>query len=149
MKSIARARDLEVLIGRLRKLEPAAQRRWGTLTPAEVLCHVGDASSSILARPDGPPTRSRPLCKLIALYAPMRWPQGISTPAEADPRRSGSRPGEFERDRGRAIAGLRALAQASASALASSHRHFGSMSKRDWKRWAYRHTDHHLRQFGL
>jgi hypothetical protein len=47
MKSIARARDLEVLIGRLRKLEPAAQRRWGTLTPAEMLCHVGDASSSI------------------------------------------------------------------------------------------------------
>jgi hypothetical protein len=27
--------------------------------------------------------------------------------------------------------------------------YFGTMSSRDWQRWAYRHTNHHLRQFGL
>ena len=26
---------------------------------------------------------------------------------------------------------------------------FGAMSRDDWQRWAYKLTDHHLRQFGL
>jgi hypothetical protein len=28
------------------------------------------------------------------------------------------------------------------------HPIFGRMSQRAWLRWAYLHTDHHLRQFG-
>ena len=24
-----------------------------------------------------------------------------------------------------------------------------SLSREDWQRWAFKHTDHHLRQFGL
>jgi hypothetical protein len=149
MRSIARTKDLEALVVRLRGLEPASQRRWGTLSPAEMLCHLGDASTSILAHPGGPPKPRRLLFKLIALYSPTPWPSGIKTPAQADPRRDGSRPGEFERDRNRAIDGLRAMAQAPGSALPGYHGHFGPMSEWDWKRWAYRHTDHHLRQFGL
>jgi hypothetical protein len=149
MKSIGQPSHLEDLIHRLRRLEPTAQRRWGTLSPGEMLCHLGDASTSILANPGGPPKPRRPLFKFIALYSPTRWPAGVRTPAQVDPRRDGSRPGEFEGDRNRAISGLRALAQAPASALPSSHRYFGPMSEWDWKRWAYRHTDHHLRQFGL
>jgi hypothetical protein len=40
-------------------------------------------------------------------------------------------------------------------ALASNANHggahglFGTMSLRDWQRWAYRHTNHHLRRFGI
>jgi hypothetical protein len=33
--------------------------------------------------------------------------------------------------------------------LPAGHGRFGTMTTRDWHRWAYRHTDHHLRQFGL
>jgi Protein of unknown function (DUF1569) len=149
MKSIARLQDLEALIGRLRALEPAAQRRWGTMSPGEMLCHVGDASASILDGPRAPPKRRRTLMKFIALYTPVRWPRDLKTPAQVDPRRMGSRPGDFEVDRERAIDGLRALSQAPASALPPSHGHLGRMSRRDWQRWAYKHTDHHLRQFGL
>lgn len=29
------------------------------------------------------------------------------------------------------------------------HYMFGILSAREWSRWAYRHMDHHLRQFGL
>jgi hypothetical protein len=29
------------------------------------------------------------------------------------------------------------------------HPVFGQMSESAWLRWAYVHTDHHLRQFGL
>ena len=30
----------------------------------------------------------------------------------------------------------------------ADHAFFGEMSERDWMRWGYLHTDHHLRQFG-
>ena len=26
---------------------------------------------------------------------------------------------------------------------------FGTMTVADWQRWAWKHTDHHLRQFGV
>jgi hypothetical protein len=33
--------------------------------------------------------------------------------------------------------------------LETAHGVFGLMSLADWQRWAYKHTDHHLRQFGV
>ena len=36
-----------------------------------------------------------------------------------------------------------------ADTLEPAHGFFGIMSLADWHRWAYKHTDHHLRQFGL
>ena len=148
MKIVARPNVLEQLVARLGRLRPDSPRRWGTLTPGEMLCHLADATASVLSGP-APARRARPLVKWIALYVPLPWPHGVKTPPEVDPRQQGSRPGDFERDRERAIAGLRALAAAPAAALASTHSIFGSMSVRDWHRWAYRHTHHHLRQFGL
>ena len=41
------------------------------------------------------------------------------------------------------------LAAATGDSLEPAHGLLGSMSTRDWQRWAYRHTDYHLRQFGL
>jgi DinB family protein len=149
MKCLDQPRTLEELVLRLRGLQPATERRWGTMSPGEMLCHVGDASASILKGPGDPPKPRRTLMKFVALYTPVRWPQNVKTPGRVDPRRLGSRPGDFERDRDRAIDGLRALSGALASALPSFHGHFGPMSRRDWQRWAYKHTDHHLRQFGL
>jgi hypothetical protein len=66
-----------------------------------------------------------------------------------DPRREGTKPGEFEADRARAIAGLKALAVAPPDGFPAAHRVFGRMTPRDWQYWGYRHTDHHLRQFGV
>lgn len=66
-----------------------------------------------------------------------------------DTRLDGSRPGVFEADRARAVAGPRALAVAPTDGFPSAHCRFGRMRPRDRQHWAYRHTDHHLRQFGL
>lgn len=48
----------------------------------------------------------------------------------------------------RAITGLAALSVA-LTRYEPHHGFFGTMSLRDWQRWAYRHTHYHLRQFGL
>lgn len=149
MRTISDPAVLDELVRRLEAVTPSSTRRWGTLSPHEMLCHLADASASVLGRPGGTARRRVPWRKWLALYTPIPWPHGLRTPAGVDPRREGSRPAGFEADRRRAIEWLRALAVAPASALPAGHGIFGAMQARDWRRWGYRHTDHHLRQFGV
>ena len=154
MNTIAHTQVLEALLARLRKLTPESQRRWGTLTPGEMLCHLADASDSVLGTrvPPGPKGTGvpRPVMKWYMLYSRLPWPRGVKTRPGVNPKKDGTRPGDFERDRTRAIDSLTALAAAPAErALNPIHFMAGPMSREDWFRWAYLHTNHHLRQFGL
>ena len=149
MRSLDDPKALDQLGSRLGALQAETPRRWGTMTAGEMLCHVGDASASVLGRPGGGPSQSRPVRKWLALYTALPWPHDLKTPPSVDPRLGGTRPDDFERDRRRAVEGLRALAQAPAAAFPSAHGQFGAMSRADWLRWGYKHTDHHLRQFGV
>jgi DinB superfamily len=153
LRTIADLRTLDELIARFGRLRPDSPRRWGTLTPAEMLCHLGDAHEWVLGirvPPGAPPSgRRRPFFKWIALYTPIPWPHGVQTRPGLDPRLEGTRPGAFEADRLRAIRSLGRIAAASPAALSPSHTLFGPMTARDWHRWAWRHVHHHLRQFGL
>lgn len=148
MPSVADPAVLSRLEARLLSLRPDSPRRWGSLSAAEVLCHLGDATASVLARPGGDPGRSRPLVRWLALRSPLPWPRGAPTLPRIDPRAGGTRPTDFEADRRRAIEGLRAVAAAAEGELPAAHGRFGAMEPTDWHRWAFRHTDHHLRQFG-
>lgn len=152
MKTVGDAAVLRALVARLQALQTGSLRRWGTLTPHEMLCHLGDATAMVLrTRPrDRPvPDRQRRARKLLGLWTPLRWPHGWQTNPMHDPRALGTQPSAFARDLERAIAGLDGLASAAADSLEPAHGFFGSMSLADWQRWAYKHTDHHLRQFGL
>jgi hypothetical protein len=148
MSSIEDPQTLAELVQRLEALRADAPRRWGTLTPGEMLCHLGDAATRVLARPAEPAAPLRRLRKWVALRSPLPWPRGARTAPTIDPRAEGTRPTDFEHDRRRAIAALQAVAQASSGQLHGAHALFGRMNPSDWKRWAFRHTDHHLRQFG-
>jgi len=151
MKTVADPRVLQSMVERLEAVAPDSRRRWGTLSPQEMLCHLGDATAMVLkTRPRRAPLAmgTRRLLKGLALWSPLRWPHGWKTNPLHDPRQDGTRPSEFARDLERAVAGLRDLAAAPAGALEPAHGFFGAMSTADWQRWAYKHTDHHLRQFG-
>ncbi len=52
-------------------------------------------------------------------------------------------------DRQRLLAAMHGIAALTTEAVEPAHGFFGTMSVRDWQRWMYKHTDHHLRQFGL
>jgi hypothetical protein len=151
MKTVADPRVLGALTGRMRALQPGSRRRWGTLTPHEMLCHLGDAAAMVVGtRPRREPVRvaGRPLLKWLGLWTPIPWPHGWKTNPMHDPKADGTRPSQFAADLERAIAGLQGIATP-AGPLEPVHGVFGAMSVLDWQRWAYRHTDHHLRQFGL
>lgn len=152
MRTVADPKVLQSLKQRLGMLRPESPRRWGTLTPHEMLCHLGDATAMVVrTRPRTVPIshRGRPIIKALTLWAPIPWPHGWPTNPLHDPREEGTRPSEFTIDLSRAIAGIDGLATAAPDALEPAHGLFGTMSLRDWQRWGYRHTDYHLRQFGL
>jgi len=52
-------------------------------------------------------------------------------------------------DRRRSIDGPRSLAAAPDGAFPTNHAVFGTMTPQDWRHRACRHTDYHLKQFGL
>lgn len=152
MKTVADPVVRQALIDRLTRLTPSSERRWGTLTAQEMLCHLGDACEMVLrTRPRSKPIAvvSRPFFKSLVLWTPIRAPRGVKTNPEHDPRLAGTRPGAFADDLRRVIAGIEGIAAAEAHALEPAHGMLGMMSLSDWQRWAYKHTDHHLRQFGV
>ena len=82
------------------------------------------------------------------MKAPIPWPKGFKTAPELDQQAGGTSPKQFESD----VRGLRELVdqfvQMPATFHWPDHPHFGRMSRAEWMRLGYLHTDHHLRQFG-
>ncbi len=152
MKTISNPAVLLALTNRLRAVTPESQRRWGSLTPHEMLCHLGDAAEMVLRirpRETRIPVRRRPIRKWVMLWAPIPWPHGWKTSPRLNPRVGGTKPSDFEADLQRVLAATQKLAAATAGDVEPAHGMIGAMSLGDWHRWAYKHTDHHLRQFGL
>jgi hypothetical protein len=115
-----------------------------------MVCHLNDNFRMALGQRPVEATRvlvPRGFVKWAALYAPLPWPRGIPTAPETDQERLGTRPLEFAADLAEAAALLERVA-AEAGLERRAHTVFGAMSAADWLRWAWLHTDHHLRQFG-
>jgi len=153
LRTIADTDTLDDLLRRLGRLTPDTPRRWGTLTPHEALCHLGDATAMVLGdRPRVIPVPDRPrrVRSALGLWSPLRWPHGLRTSPHYNPHTLGTKPTAFADDLARAVDGLQRLAAAAPGArLEPAHGFFGAMSTRDWQRWAWKHTDYHLRQFGV
>ena len=148
--TIAEPETLERLISRLRALRPETERRWGTLSAGEMLCHLGDAHDVVLKRDaDASGIRKRPFLKWLAIYGPVLWSRGWQTDASVDPKRDGTRPGEFEADRERVVDGMRKIATAADGELNPAHGLLGPLTTSEWQRSVYRHVNHHLKQFGV
>jgi hypothetical protein len=140
------------LVRRLGRLTADTPRRWGVLTAHEMLCHLGDATAMVLGdRPRVTPVPAvvRPVRKCLGIWSPLRWPHNVRTSPHYDPHALGTRPTAFDADRVRAVDGIDRLGAADGRTwLEPAHGFFGTMTLADWQRWAFKHTDHHLRQFG-
>jgi hypothetical protein len=93
----------------------------------------------------GPVRRS--IVKWLALQSPTKWPKGIRTRPELEQRKGGTKPVNFEEDRGRLIAIFDRFCEEPPTA-GCPHPIFGVLTKEEWMRWGWLHADHHLRQFG-
>jgi hypothetical protein len=151
MKTLARVGDRQEIVRRLKTVRPDCTRKWGRMTPHQMICHLSDSFLAVTGRKQasmasGPWQRT--VLKWLALYLPLRWPPGVQTRPEIDQTIGGTRPGDFATD----VALLETLCVEFTADVDSVdgmvHPIFGPMSKSDWLRWAYLHIDHHFRQFG-
>jgi hypothetical protein len=135
---------------RLQRLTTDTERRWGTMTPHEMVCHLTDSYRTATGDhqvSSAETLASRTIIRFIALHTPVRWPPGVPTRPEVDPKRGGTRPADFTRDRERLAATI--LTFAARRGDFAPHPFFGPLTRHEWMIWGYRHADHHFRQFGI
>jgi hypothetical protein len=137
---------------RLDGLTPDAARRWGRMTPHQAVVHMTDAFRMALGeRPirDRSTRLLRTVGRWVGFHTPFPWPRGFRAPYEVDQERGGTPPDEFGRDLRALHDALDRFAAAAGAIDGRVHAVFGPLSRREWGVWGYRHTHHHLRQFGL
>jgi hypothetical protein len=118
------------------------------MSVGEMICHLIDYFEIALgmrrARPFAGPMVQF-LLRGILLYWPFAYPKGAKTLPElqkTDPR-------AFEEDRRRLVALMEAFAARGSEEEWPPNPVIGKVTGRQWGRLSYRHTDHHLRQFGV
>jgi hypothetical protein len=150
VNSLNEAGAVEAIVARLGKLHDQRPRAWGKMTPHEMLCHLADSFEGILGdRPIAPADTwvQRTIVKYLALHTSLAWPKGLKTRPEVDSAVGGTRPSEFSADRDRVIGLIRRFVEP--GARYARHPMMGALTREEWMIWAWRHTDHHLRQFAL
>jgi hypothetical protein len=145
-KSLSNAIDRQELLDRLERLSPESARVWGTMTAHQMLAHLADwmlmAKGELETAPIKRVLRYPPLKQLAIYWLP--FPRNVSTAPELKSRKPSA--WNVERD------AVRAHVQSFENLDLEpwpEHPVFGKMSGRAWCVFAYRHMDHHLRQFGI
>jgi hypothetical protein len=152
MKTLARERDARELRDRLRRLRPESARRWGRMSPHQMVCHLIDAfhmmmGAKAVSHASGLPQRT--ILKWLVLYIPLPWPKGVLTRPEIDQALGGRKPIDFTADVMELDTLMTIITSQPRSFEPQCHPIFGQMSEAAWMRWGYLHTDHHFRQFGI
>jgi len=137
--------DREAILLRLRRLQPAAQPRWGVLTAPRMVCHLADALRVGLGelttqRVDN--ALGRTLLKWLVVYSPLRPPPGK---VQTAPEMLTSAPTSWAED----LANVETLVGRMATTTTTApHPFFGPLTHGGWCQLSWKHLDHHLRQFG-
>jgi hypothetical protein len=139
-------RAREALVARIGKLTPDARPAWGRMTCPQMVVHVTDAFAlyvgEIEVAPKKTPLQYPPLKQAFVYLLPI--PRNVPTARELMSRT----PGEWNDEVERLRAAVRKFCERTERDW-PAHPVFGRLTRRGWGALAYKHTDHHLRQFGV
>jgi hypothetical protein len=147
MRSVLIERDREALGRRIAGLAPAASARWGRMTVDRMLAHLSQNARMALGELSVRPRGKRafqvfPLKHLILYVLP--FPKGAPTAPELL-----AGPLATVEDEKRALLDLVArLGVVPREGTGPTHPLFGPLTWQEWGALVYKHSDHHLRQFG-
>jgi hypothetical protein len=148
MKTLFESDARAALQSRLDRLTPDAQRRFGTMSPGQMLCHLHDSLGVALGTVESKPApfaMANPLTRWLAICV-IPWPKGkLDSPKN----QLLSSPSEFTADRDRLKQLLDEFAARGPRGEFGSHEFFGRMPGLRWGQLLHRHVDHHLNQFGV
>lgn len=136
------------LRARLQRLAPDSRPRWGRMSALQMLCHLNSWMDMALGDLPIAPRKlivRFPVVKQFVVYL-MPLPKGLPTAPELLARIPAA---DISGDRAIFDAALDRFGARDASEDWPPHPAFGPLSRRAWGVLAYRHTDHHFRQFGI
>lgn len=146
-RSLSNARARQELLDRLDRLSPEAKARWGRMTARQMLAHLVDwmlmAKGELKTAAKNLPLRYPVLKQLVIYWLP--FPKGVPTAPELVSRA----PLEWAIERDALRHHILSFGSPDPKAMWPDHPAFGKLTPRAWAVLAYRHTDHHLRQFGV
>jgi hypothetical protein len=129
---------------RLETLRPDAQRKWGTMTPDQMLWHVNQFLAFALGEGSAEPQKSpmpAPLMRFMIAYMP--WPKGAPTHKSA----VANTQHDFEAERARCKELIDRFVNRPIDGQWPVDPAFGNVTGKFASRVQARHLDHHLRQF--
>ena len=148
MPSLWQAASRARLVQRAARLTAETPPRWGRMTCPQMLAHINDAlrmaTGELPVARRGGPLRYFPLKQLFAYWLPI--PHGVPTSPELLERIDRA---QFAEEATAFPRMLERFASRPSDAVLPEHPAFGFMPREGWGVQAYRHLDHHLRQFGV
>jgi len=147
MGSILNEVDRAAISSRLRTLSASSTGRWGSLDLAGMLQHLRLSAGMALGELPVPSTNKRvfqvfPLKHLILFVLP--FPKGAPTAPELKPAVAAS----FEEERAAVLELLERIGKGPREGVGPAHPLFVPLTWREWGVVTYKHSDHHLKQFG-
>ena len=147
MTSLGDPRALEELRARIGRLTPESRGQWGRLTCPQMVVHVTDAFDLYMGGITAAGRRTLlqypPLKQACVYLVPI--PKNVPTAPELLVRA----PGPWNDEVARLLQSISTFVAQHTRRDWPLHPIFGRMSRRAYGVLAYRHTDHHLRQFGV
>lgn len=150
MKSLRNAHDKRSIVERIESLTGDEKPLWGKMNVRQMVSHLVQSGEMPFEPnlPENSSFASRHLIKPLVLYV-LPMPKEVKTSPELDQQEGGRPPQDFAEDKRLAIEYVMRLARLPNGHKCSYHPFFGPMTVREWGLIAYKHFDHHLRQFGV
>ncbi len=150
MKTIRNEAHRRELCSRIEKVTGSETPAWGRMNVNQMVSHL--VQTGTLPFEDTLPNTSsflsRSIIKPLALYV-LPMPKEVKTPPEVDQQEKGRPPGDLAEDKRLVLESIERLAALPDTHKCLHHPFFGPMTTKQWGLIAYKHTDHHLRQFGI
>lgn len=147
MGSIHNETDRTAICNRMRSLSTSSTGRWGSMDVTGMLKHLHLAALMALGEMEVPSANKRafhmfPLKHLLLYVLP--FPKGAPTAPKLKPEAAAS----MEEERAAVLRLIERLGTGPRDGAGPDHPLFGPLTWREWGVVTYKHTDHHLKQFG-
>ena len=140
----------EDIIARTRLLQADSKGNWGTMNATEMLLHCNKANQQIFDDTEmdyKKSTLKQQVLKFLSLYIVPQFPKNIKGAAKNDTRGK-INPEAFEEQKRKFIETIQKFPDRKGP-IKLMHPAFGRLSTKQWGIAAWKHMDHHLRQFGV
>ncbi len=147
MKSVFNKEVQEEILHRAKTLKPNSIKQWGKMSVEQMLWHVSAQLRMALGEIKTKPWFNKVISRIAVWTFGVRipWSQGLLTAKEM----KNDDPASFEVEMDNFLITFERFISKPENINFFPHPIFGDMSRDEWGKIAYKHIDHHFRQFGV